>query len=74
MVKGAPERRRAGAEEEPEEGHGLRGSRGWDTAMARPQPGRTLRPQPTSRWREIPGRAYRPFLLVVDVGHSIALR
>lgn len=52
-------------------GHGLRGSRGWDTAMerARNQAERYARSLPLA---EIPG-GRPPFLLVVDVGHSIAL-
>ncbi|MCB9168862.1 MAG: class I SAM-dependent DNA methyltransferase [Flavobacteriales bacterium] len=52
-------------------GHGMRGSRGWDTAMerARNQAERYARSLPPA---EIPG-GRPPFLLVVDVGHSIAL-
>ena len=52
-------------------GHGTRGTRGWDTAMERAR----AQAEPYARSlpkHEIPdGRP--PFLLVVDVGHSIAL-
>jgi len=59
------------AKKERKVGHGLRGSKGWDTAMlkAREQAQRYARALPKE---EIPdGRP--PFILVVDVGHSIAL-
>ena len=66
-VSAEGEQRRRGRKK----GHGLRGSRGWDTAMerARNQAERYARSLPLA---EIPG-GRPPFLLVVDVGHSIAL-
>ncbi|MGB3524692.1 MAG: DNA methyltransferase [Flavobacteriales bacterium] len=52
-------------------GHGIRGSKGWDTAMlkAHAQAQRYARALPTEEIAE--GRP--PFVIVVDVGHSIAL-
>ena len=52
-------------------GHGVRGTMGWDTAMlrAKEQAQRYARALPKEEVVE--GRP--PFLLVVDVGHSIAL-
>ncbi len=52
-------------------GHGVRGTGGWDTAMlkAREQAQRYARALPKEEIQE--GRP--PFILVVDVGHSIAL-
>ncbi|MFZ1734409.1 MAG: DNA methyltransferase [Flavobacteriales bacterium] len=52
-------------------GHGIRGTKGWDTAMlkAREQAQRYARALPKEEIAD--GRP--PFILVVDVGHSIAL-
>lgn len=52
-------------------GHGIRGSKGWDTAMlkAHAQAQRYARALPKE---EVAG-GRPPFLIVVDVGHSIAL-
>jgi hypothetical protein len=52
-------------------GHGIRGSKGWDTAMlkAHAQAQRYARALPQ---QEVAG-GRPPFLIVVDVGHSIAL-
>lgn len=52
-------------------GHGVRGTKGWDTAMlkAREQAQRYARALPKEEIAD--GRP--PFIIVVDVGHSIAL-
>jgi hypothetical protein len=60
----------AGTARKTKTGHGKRGTKGWDTAMlkARAQAQRYARALPKEEIAD--GRP--PFIVVVDVGHSIA--